>query len=223
MFRIVIADDHGLYRRGLRSILTGITADEQIFEAQCFDDAVNLLEEKSPIDLAILDLHMAGLFSPDVLVDVLPAYPETRFMIVSGAEARSAILATLSAGLHGFVAKSQSDAEVLHAVQEVIAGRIYVPAMLSRSSARKDVPSLPDEMVRSAPGGAGQFDDLTPRQRDVLKLMADGFSNKEIARELDIAEATTKIHAAAVLRTLGVRNRTEAAVLLKTRLTKGGG
>jgi len=221
MSRIVVADDHGLYRRGLRSALTAVIPNAEIFEAQNFDTAVFLLEDKAPVALAILDLHMPGLLTPEVLVDVLPNYPATRFVIISGSETRSDILATLSAGLHGYIAKSQSDEEVVHAVQEILAGRIYVPALLSQASERQRMQPAEIPAPRNGrPVGMGGLDGLTQRQRAVLKLMAEGFSNKEIARELQIAEATTKIHVAAVMRHLGVRNRTEAAVLLKTLLTK---
>jgi DNA-binding NarL/FixJ family response regulator len=220
MHRIVIADDHGLYRRGLRSALTAAIPDVEIFEAQSFDTAMVLLEQKAPISLAILGLHMPGLLSPEILVDVLPIYPTTRFAIISGSQSRAAILATLSAGLHGFIAKSQSDEAVADAVKYILAGRIYVPALLSYApDAPGSQPPADGHSLARKPGRSS-LDGLTPRQLDVLKLMAEGFSNKEIARDLQIAEATTKIHAAGVMRRLGVRNRTEAAVLLKSMLTR---
>jgi len=222
MCRIVVADDHGLYRRGLRSALVTVIPNAEIFEAQNFDAAVFLLEEKAPVDLAILDLHMPGLLAPEALVDLLPIYPDTRFAIISGSEAKSDILATLSAGLHGFIAKSQSDEEVAHAVQEILAGRIYVPSLLSQASERHRIQpaKISDRLRNGRPIGMSSLEGLTQRQRSVLKLIAEGYSNKEIARDLQIAEATTKIHVAAVMRHLGARNRTEAAVLLKTLLTK---
>lgn len=222
MYRIVIADDHGLYRRGLRLALIAGIPSVEIFEASCFDAVVSLLEEQASINLAILDLNMPGLFNQEVLGDVLSAYPDTRFAIVSGDDSRSEILTALSIGLHGYIVKSQKDEEVVLAVNEILAGRIYVPALLSRTSAeQKPYPALPpakNPIRRSM--GSSNLDRLTPRQKDVLKLMAEGYSNKEIARNLDIAEATTKIHAAAILRELGVRNRTEAAVLLQTWLSR---
>lgn len=222
MYRIVIADDHGIYRRGLRTALAADMPDSEIFEAQCFDESITLLEEQAPIDLAMLDLHMPGLDTLEVLEDVLPLYPDTRFMIVSGSESRSAILATLSAGLQGFVAKSQPDSEIIQAVNDVLSGRIYVPTLLSRNSTqnRAQAFSALNGLTKELSGGGDNLRALTPRQIDVLKLMAEGYSNKEIARDLEIAEATTKIHAAAVMHALGVRNRTEAAVMLKTWLTK---
>lgn len=225
MYRIVIADDHGLYRCGLRLALTAGIPGIEIFDAACFDTVVNLLEQQSPIDLAILDLNMPGLFDQEVLADVLSAYPDTRFAIVSADDSRAEILKALSIGLHGYIVKSQKDEEVVLAVNEILAGRIYVPALLSRTSAGQGphVPPPAPRFLAKRRVGAGNLDRLTSRQKEVLKLMAEGYSNKEIARNLNIAEATTKIHAAAVMRELGVRNRTEAAVLLQSWLAEKAG
>lgn len=220
MYRIVIADDHGLYRRGLRLALTAGIPGVEIFEAGCFDAVVNLLEQQTSIDLAILDLNMPGLFNQEVLGVVLSAYPDTRFAIVSGNDSRAEILTALSIGLHGYIVKSQKDEEVVQAVNEILSGRIYVPALLSRTSAGPQMPPPSERPSSRQRMGANNLGRLTSRQKDVLKLMAEGYSNKEIARNLEIAEATTKIHAAAILRELGARNRTEAAVMLQTWLSK---
>ncbi|MBZ9733452.1 response regulator transcription factor [Mesorhizobium sp. CA18] len=220
MYRVVIADDHGLYRRGLSLALKAELPELEIFEAGCFDAAASVLAERD-IHLAILDLNMPGLFNQQVLGDVLSAYPDTRFAIVSGNDSRAEILKALSIGLHGYIVKSQTDQEVVSAVREILAGRIYVPALLSRPSGGPG--SHAPQSARAWTHrrmGAASLSKLTSRQRDVLKLMAEGFSNKEIARDLDISEATTKIHAAAVMRELGVRNRTEAAVALQNWRSK---
>ncbi|TPJ70643.1 response regulator transcription factor [Mesorhizobium sp. B2-7-1] len=214
MYKIVIADDHGLYRRGLRLALTAGIEGVEIFEATCFDAVIGLLAEHECVSLAMLDLNMPGLFSQEVIGDVLAAYPNTRFAIVSGNDSRSEILTALNVGLHGYIVKSQSDEEVVLAVREILSGRIYVPALLSRHLSHEQ----PLDIRHGSSAGAGALERLTSRQKDVLRLMAEGYSNKEIARDLDIAEATTKIHAAAIMRELGVRNRTEAAVLIKTWL-----
>lgn len=225
MYRIIIADDHGLYRRGLRLALTIGIPGAEVFEAACFDAVVSLLEQQPSIDLAILDLNMPGLFDQQLLGEVLSAYPNTRFAIVSADDSRSEILKALSIGLHGYLVKSQRDEKVVFAVNEILAGRIYVPALLSRTSTgqRPHPASLSLGPSTRRPIGAGNLSMLTLRQQEVLRLMAEGYSNKEIARHLDISESTTKIHAAAVLRELGVRNRTEAAVLLQTWLARDAG
>ncbi|CDX46489.1 Two component transcriptional regulator, LuxR family [Mesorhizobium sp. ORS 3359] len=214
MYKIVIADDHGLYRRGLRLALSAGIEDAEILEATCFDAVITLLAEQECVNLAMLDLNMPGLFTQEVLGDVLAAYPNTRFAIVSGNDSRTEILTALNVGLHGYIVKSQSDDEVVLAVKEILSGRIYVPALLSRQLGSHQQPLD----IRYGSSNAGALDRLTSRQKDVLRLMAEGYSNKEIARDLEIAEATTKIHVAAIMRELGVRNRTEAAVLIKSWL-----
>ena len=137
------------------------------------------------------------------------ASPATRFAIMSSSDTRTDILASLAAGFHGFISKHQSDTDILAAITDILSGRIYVPSSLASSLAevgngarRATLPTLST--------GADALK-LTKRQREVLSLLARGRSNKEIARALEIAEATTKIHMAALLRALGVRNRTEAA------------
>jgi len=215
MSRIVIADDHGLYRRGLRLALAAHFDDADFYEAGSYAEALALLAEKGPVDLAIIDLNMPDSPALDVVGKVLEQYPNTRIAIISGSESRADILATLSAGLHGYIVKSQPDVDITEAVHHILTGHIYVPSLISRfsrDSGEKKTAGVQyaNEMTYESDG----LEDLTPRQLDVLRLVAEGRSNKEIARDLDIAEATAKIHVGAVMRALGVRNRTAAAVCL---------
>ncbi len=224
MRKILIADDHGLYRRGLQIALSADIPDCTIFEAHHLEGALAILSTESPVDLAILDLYMPGLDNLSMLAEILPDYPDTRFAIISGSPSRASILATLSAGLHGFIAKSQTNEEIVQAINEIMDGCIYLPSLLSKTlGPPSPVPPSPDSEPapdRPRATGIGNLRSLTQRQRDVLKLMAEGYSNKEISRNLQIAEATTKTHAAALMRALGVRNRTEAAVLLKNWISR---
>jgi DNA-binding NarL/FixJ family response regulator len=212
MPRILVADDHGLYRRGLRMALETMLPNLEVIEADSMDAAIARLEDSSRIDLAMIDLRMDGELSLNILREIRASYPNTRFVIISASEARADILRSLEWGVHGYISKSQSDAEIMTATSDVLSGRIYVPATIAdlRPVVATDDSASPfDENVEP------QFADLqklTARQRDVLILIAEGRSNKEIARALSIAEATTKIHVAALMRILGVRNRTEAAV-----------
>jgi DNA-binding NarL/FixJ family response regulator len=139
---------------------------------------------------------------------------ETRFAIISGSDTRQSILAALSAGFHGFISKQQPDGDILQAIRDIASGRIYVPPALAESEPPDaSVERTPEALPATSPLIASSADllDLTPRQREVLSHLALGRSNKEIAQALHIAEATTKVHAAALLRALGARNRTEAA------------
>jgi DNA-binding NarL/FixJ family response regulator len=141
-------------------------------------------------------------------------YPEKLIAVLSGSDRRDEIVGCLSLGVNGYISKTQTDTEIVNAISDILNGRIYVTPLLARQGAG-------DEAARAngAPLGRSMVDtdftNLTPRQKDVLSLVARGRSNKEIARTLGIAEATIKIHAAALLRALGVRNRTEAALVAR--------
>lgn len=211
---VVIADDHGLYRRGLRIALQEALTGATFHEVDSLDGVMGLLDGDTPIDLALLDLTMPGLNSLADLRELRISYPWTRFIVLSARDTSDVVLGTLAAGLHGYISKSQPDSEILGAINDIMSGRIYVPPWLAQLSSPAVDRNTSKEAPRSAQ--AANLARLTPRQRDVLALIAEGLSNKEIGEHLSIAETTTKIHVAALMRALGVRNRTEAAVLLKT-------
>lgn len=219
MARILIADDHSLYRRGL-SLALSARAGVEVIEATSMDEVIAHLEQPIKIDLVLIDVHVNGLLSLNILNELQDSYRDTSFVIMSTSEARSDILHALDAGMHGFISKSQSDEEIMAAISDVLSGRIYVPRLLL-----KPRNAGPDDHGAWGQGTlfrhqAVEPHKLTPRQRDVLNLVAEGLSNKEIARRLKIAEATTKIHVASLMRALGVRNRTEAALLVRAWLNE---
>jgi DNA-binding NarL/FixJ family response regulator len=217
MPRILVADDHGLYRKGLRSTLEAALPKLEVFEADSLEAALIEIEADGNLDLVLVDLNMPGLVSFDSLREARECYPRTRFLVISASDAKADVLSCLASGLHGFVSKLQPDEEIIAAVKYVLDGCIYVPPWLAQigvlGSNRCFGAGLPSFLKVQ-----DQFAKLTPRQRDVLPLLARGMSNKEIARALNIAEATTKIHAAGLCRVLGVRNRTEAAVAARVLL-----
>lgn len=176
-------------------------------------EASSLIEALTKISNEVFDLVLVGdqsaLEPHDFLKSAREAAPATCFAIISACDTRTAILASLAAGFHGFISKQQSDSEILAAISDILAGRIYVP-----SSVAGDSDTLGDRFGKEAlPKLSTEADviKLTKRQREVLSLLVRGLSNKEIARVLAIAEATTKIHMAALVRAFGVRNSTEAA------------
>jgi DNA-binding NarL/FixJ family response regulator len=214
---VLIADDHGLYRRGLQAALQTAWPGARIKGVSTLPAALAELALGDSFDIALLDLTMPGVQSIEDLRAARRAYPRTRFVVLSGSDAIDDVLGALAAGLHGYISKSQSDEEIMEAVSDVLSGRIYVPPWLAQPRA---VPSHDRHAsVTSDPGDHGPgLAGLTPRQQEVLFLLAKGLSNKEIANKLAIAEPTTKIHVAALMRTLHVRNRTEAALFVKTWL-----
>jgi DNA-binding NarL/FixJ family response regulator len=215
MRNVLVADGYPLSRRGLHGALADSFSDLSIFDADCLDMAVNLLAEKFPIDLAIFALPMPGVPNIDALHVVLENYPDTRFVVLSSSISRTQIVAALSAGLHGYLVNSQTEVELIGAVKDILAGHIYVPPIMSEVTRKREWENpQPHGLLNRHHELEQDIADLTPRQFEVMSLLAEGISNKEIARGLRIAEATVKIHVAAIMRALGARNRTEAAVLI---------
>jgi DNA-binding NarL/FixJ family response regulator len=212
MPRILVFDEHSVYRTGLRSLMSAKIPCAEVTEASNPNEAFSHIRDGA-FDLVLMGVDPSSLGSLDSLKSAREASPATRFAIVSWSDTRADIIASLAAGFHGFISKHQSDTDILAAITAILSGRgrIYVPWLLAEAGdhdatggrlSGKPLPKLSTEV---------NLLKLTKRQREVLLLIARGKSNKEIARALDIAEATTKIHMAALLRALGVRNRTEAA------------
>jgi DNA-binding NarL/FixJ family response regulator len=204
MPRILVLDEHAIYRTGLCSLICAKVPCAEVIEASSLVQALSQLRN-SIFDLVLVGVGLSSFRPLNPLKAACEASPTTRFAIISSSDTRTDILASLAAGFHGFISKHQSDTDILAAITDILSGRIYVPSSLAEvgNGARRATPhalSTEADVLK-----------LTKRQREVLSLLARGRSNKEIARALEIAEATTKIHMAALLRALGVRNRTEAA------------
>jgi DNA-binding NarL/FixJ family response regulator len=208
--RILLADEPGVYRTGLRIFVRTRLPDTEVVETSDPVEGFFEVRRGEPFDLVLMGYNISGVSSLKALKTWKDIYTGSRFAIVSAWDSREEILASLAAGFHGFISKHHSDDEIIAAINDLVSGRIYVPRSLAEANepaplGRAKGGALP--AILSEEGVAK----LTPRQREVLFLLAGGASNKEIARNLKIAEATTKIHMAALLRALGVRNRTEAA------------
>jgi DNA-binding NarL/FixJ family response regulator len=210
MPRILLVDSHGVYRKGLRLALQVHFPGSQIIEADTLQAARGELDPDGAFDLVLVDVD-----APDSPVSVLGAlrqsHPRTRLVALSATATRASILRSLENCLFGFISKSQSDEEIFSAISDILSGRIYVPLTMSEPHRTADHASDHDATFPQVDHDL-HAERLTPRQREILPLLAKGMSNKEIARVLKIAEGTTKIHASGLLRVLGVRNRTEAAV-----------
>jgi len=206
--KALIADDHGLYRTGLAYLLRDQLGFQNILEVGDFDAALDLLALERDCQIALFDLSMPGMGGADSLVIVRETYPALKVAVVSASEERADVLAVLAAGLGGYVPKSLADDEIVAALESVMAGQVYVPRFMTQHvPGQRFLPPVPQPAQQSETRVA----DLTPRQRDVLKGVLRGLSNKEIARELDIAEGTVKIHLSALFTHLGARNRTDLA------------
>jgi DNA-binding NarL/FixJ family response regulator len=196
--RVLIADDHPMVRDALARTLQQLDASVDVAQAADFDGLLALLEGAAA-DLALVDLHMPGMDGASGVRQIRAAAPLLPLVVASGHDDPATIRAVLGAGAAGFVPKTSSSELLRRALQIVLAGGVYVP--------QQALADLPAEAPATTDATG-----LTPRQRDVLRGLLRGAPNKVIARDLGLTEGTVKIHIAAILRVLQVRNRTEAVV-----------
>ena len=208
--QILIVDDQAVYRTGLRELIAAKVPCVEVIEASTLQ-ALSRELRSNTFDLVLVGAGLSSSAALDTLKAAREALPATRFAIVSASDMRADILAGLAAGFHGYISKQQSDTEILDAITHLLSGRIYVPPSLAEAGDYEASASQGDREAAPFLSSEADLSRLTKRQREVLQLLVQGMSNKEIARILHIAEATTKIHMAALIRALGVRNRTEAA------------
>jgi DNA-binding NarL/FixJ family response regulator len=204
MTHVLIADDHPLVREALSRTLQALELDLTIAEADSRESLFEAVRTRLP-DLALLDLNMPGMNGTEGLRQLRAAWPTLAIVVASGQDDVSTIRTVMSTGVSGFIPKSESPALIAQAIRLVLAGGVYVPVRSLAGSA-DEAPSL--AMLRAGDPDHG----MTPRQLDVLHLLLRGLPNKSIARELGLTEGTVKVHLAAILRALAVRNRTEAVV-----------
>lgn len=203
---LLIADDHEVFRFGLAQVLRRSLRLDCVLEAATFEQALDQLSDPRLV-MAIIDLGMPGLEQIADLAKVRRLRPDVRLVVLSGSEARDGILAALTAGAHGYILKNTSTPALLAHVKSIMAGTIYVPPSVA------DLPAEPED--QSFPAATLPFASLTGRQREVLRLIAQGLSNKRIAHALAISEGTVKMHVTSILRVTGATNRAQAAALGK--------
>ena len=200
--RVFIVDDHGLFRSGVRSEL----GDQVDFvgEADDVEPAIALIAERVP-DVVLLDVHLPGGGGQDVVKAVKATHPEIRFLALSASDAPEDVIAVIRAGARGYVTKTISGSELVDAVRRVAAGDTVFSSRLAGFGL--------DAFAALPPPGADrpsfdpELDQLTAREREVLRLIARGYTYKEIARELFISVKTVESHVSSVLRKLQLSTR----------------
>lgn len=213
MIRILVVDDHPIFRRGLAMTLSEMDDISICGEGASADDAVNLSMQLDP-DVVLLDLSMPG-GGIAALRRILEQQPGKRVAVLTASEDSDDVMQALGAGATGYVLKGIGSRALVDAIRGIARGEGYVaPALGARilSELRMDEPQRHDGGPEDAELLLSQ---LTPREEQVLQLVAAGYSNKEIAREGDMQEKTVKHHMTRILQKLHVRNRTEAAMLLQ--------
>jgi len=206
--RILLADDHALFRAGLRHLLTDFGDRLQIEEAYDYDNTAALLSELDDLDLLLLDLNMPGMRGIAAVEELCALAPDVPIIVISVRETPDDVRKAIDAGAMGYIPKSSTPEVMMSALQLVLSGGIYLPPHLLQE--------VPAGHSSAAENGSDESDDqlarLTPRQRDVLRLLAQGQSNKQIAEVLGLAPGTVKIHISRILRAFKVQNRTQAVI-----------
>jgi len=208
--KILIADDHALLRQGLRQLLADENPDHEFAEADGFDAALDALATHGG-DLLLIDLGMPGMAGADSLRALRESHPATKVAVITGSDDRTTILECLGAGVHGYIVKSSPVEEIQRAIGTILAGGVYVAPSLTQLGGSS--PGMPADATPPPPPLPADAPRFTSRQLDVLRLLAEGRSTKDIARTLELGPGTVKIHLAAIFRALNAHNRTEAVVL----------
>lgn len=212
----LIADDDEFFRMALSTVLRARLGFSEVIETGSFAEGVAALERVQHVTLALFDLAMPGIDCPSALRRVRDSAAVERLVVVSASKQRHDILLSLEAGAYGFVCKDQGVGELETALRQILEGGMYVPRILAdlETGAGGNGDAENTGMAGESPAGRAQSATprLTPRQEDVLALVVQGKSNKEIARALNLGPGTIKVHLAALFRNLGVANRAAAAV-----------
>ncbi|MCD2443324.1 response regulator transcription factor [Agromyces sp. SYSU K20354] len=198
MIRVLVADDHPIVRAGVVGLLSAAVDIDVVGEAADGIDAVRLAEELEP-DLVLMDLRMPALDGAEATARIIAARPNAKVLVLTTYETDEHILGAIEAGASGYLLKAAPEAEILAGVRSVVAGE----TVLAPSIAAKLVSRVRQDATSAAPS-------LSPRELEVLQLVADGRSNPEIARALFIGEATVKTHLLHVFEKLDVNDRTRA-------------
>jgi DNA-binding NarL/FixJ family response regulator len=195
--KILVVDDHILVREGVCYVLEKLENITSIVEADNYQQAVNQLKEHDDIDLILLDINMPGENGFTLLNFCRRSYPSIATVVLSASKQRTDMHQAYKSGAMGFISKESTGQEMLRALQMIMTGEIFIPLSISGSITK----------------GQLKIDNtLTPRQKQVMIMVVQGLSNKSIALELGIAEATIKMHVSSIFKALGVQNRTEAAL-----------
>jgi DNA-binding NarL/FixJ family response regulator len=211
--RVLIADDHPLYRDALRAIIPQAMPGAQMQEAGCQREVIASVTSDSSFDLIVLDLNLPGATGLSCLRHVRDTAQLTPILVVSGDDDPATMRDVVMAGATGYVPKSAPRQVLVDAIRVIMGGGTYLPTAAVLALRRAQTPEAPAAKV-TAP------DELTSRQKKVLKLLAEGLSNKHIARELQISEITVKAHVSLILKKLGVANRVQAAMEARRLLSE---
>ncbi len=201
-YKLLIADDHPLFRGALREGISGLMDRAEIAEAGTFDEAVAILDRSGDIDLVLLDLAMPGARGFSGLMYLRTQYPSVPVVVVSANDDPATIRRCMEFGASGFIPKTLGVEDMRAAISRILGGGLWTPPDIDLSAGSDaETAAL---MARMAT--------LTPQQVRVLMMLSEGLLNKQIAYQLGVSEATVKAHVSAILQKLGVESRTQAVI-----------
>lgn len=212
--KILLIDDHVLFRDGLKLVLEGLNGLEapiETIDAGSFESAIIAIQEEDDFDIILLDLGLPGINDIDALAAIRQKLPSTPIVVLSANEDAQKVAQVFQHGAQGYITKSSSAKIILNALQLVLAGGVYIPAeiLASRQQHSENSVTAP---AKKSPGTitSNKPANITPRQSDVLFELATGKTNREIAQALSLTESTVRVHVAAILKAFDVSNRTQA-------------
>jgi DNA-binding NarL/FixJ family response regulator len=199
--KIILADDHPLFRQALTITLKSHFTSAVIVDAENIPELESHLESEEKADLLLLDLDIPGAHGFNSLISIRRSHPDLGIVIISGFEDKETIHKAMSFGAAGFIPKSTPVPKMVVAIEEVLNGTLWTP----------DGEFNPNEKINNIDD---KIASLTPKQHEILLMFADGLLNKQIASQLGTSESTIKSHASIIFLKLGVRNRTQAVITL---------
>lgn len=213
MAKLIVADDHPLFRNALINAISSTFATKATVETDSFDSTCDALEQHPDADLLLLDLHMPGNCGFLGLIQLRKTYPALPIVVISASEELDVIRRVMAFGASAYVPKSANPADISAALNAVMAGDFWVPAAIKKQVLEHQSSEAEDDLDLAA-----KVAQLTQQQYKVLYYLTEGWLNKQIAYDLHISEATVKAHITAIFRKLGVTNRTQV-VIQAQRLT----
>lgn len=220
---VFVVDDHTLFRRGLMALIGQDAGLQVIGDASDASEALRQVPQLQP-QVILLDNHLPGVRGVDAIAGLREASPASRIVMLTVSEDGADLAAALQRGAQGYLLKTIDGELLAAAIRRAARGEPVVsPEMMGKLVAAFQTQGPPPEPAVAEPEASGQGDaaPLSPREEDVLREIARGASNKEIARTLDIAETTVKIHVQHILRKLGLSSRVQAAVYASDRGRRG--
>jgi DNA-binding NarL/FixJ family response regulator len=211
--KTLLADDHPLMREGVRQVISQLEPSTEIIDAHDYPSLFEQAALHPDLDLLLVDLNMPGFVGMQGIVQIRNRFPDIPLVVLSASESQQDIRDALEAGALGYIPKAASTAVMLAALQQVLAGGLYIPACLDDSHAGLHTATPADF-------AALQHSGLTARQLEVARLLVQGCANKAIGGMLALSENTVKVHITAILRALGVTNRTEAVLEIQRLMQK---